>query len=66
MRKIIIPMWVMVIISAFVWGQFVKGTFTDKILGAGEEKFNTVQNSYYLHNEYIPENKSAMLLIRCR
>ena len=57
MRKIIIPVWIIGIISAFIFGQYVKGTFTDKILGTGEEKFNTVQNSYYLHNEYIPESE---------
>lgn len=57
MRKILVPLWIAGVISAFIFGQYIKGTFTDRILGAGEEKFSAVQNSYYLSQEYIPDNE---------
>lgn len=55
MRKLVFSVWIIGILSAFVLGQYTKGTFTDKLLGTGEEKFDIVQNSYYREVEYLSD-----------
>lgn len=57
MRKLFFPIWIVGILSAFIFGQYIKGTFTDKVLGAEEEKFNLLQTSYHIDDEYIPDEE---------
>jgi len=57
MRKIILYLWIIAFFVVFLYGKHIKSTFTYKILNTNEEKFNTVQNSYYKENEYIPKNE---------
>lgn len=50
-RKAVPFLWIAAVLGALIYGLYMKGTYTDKLIGTGEEKFWVYQNTYYLKDE---------------